>query len=87
MSSALRQHPGERGEEGAIGPTQRGASLLSAEHDELMSQYEQLDVFGELAAPGLDEQPENSREGEISEREKHLPMLPDPTTEQPRSQT
>jgi len=57
MSSALRQHPGERSEEGAIGRPQRGASLLSAEHDELMSQHEQLDVFYELAAPASDEQP------------------------------
>jgi len=31
--------------------------LLSAEHDELMSQHEQFDVFGELAAAGSDEQP------------------------------
>jgi hypothetical protein len=34
----------------------------------LMSQNEQLDIFGELAAPGLDEQPENGREGEMGER-------------------
>jgi hypothetical protein len=87
MSPALRQHPSERGEEGAIGRPQRDAPLLSAEHDELMSQHEQLDVFGELAAPRLDEQPENSREGEISEGEEHPPMLPDPTTERPRSRT
>jgi hypothetical protein len=57
MSSALRQHPGERSEEGAISRSQRGAPLLSAEHDELMSQHKQLDVFGELAAAGSDEQP------------------------------
>jgi hypothetical protein len=57
VSSALRKRPGERGEEGAIGRSQRGASLLSAEHDELMSQHEQLDVFGELAAAASDEQP------------------------------
>jgi hypothetical protein len=80
MSPALRQYPSKRREEGAIGPSQRGASLLSAEHDELMPQHEQLDVFGELAAPGSDEQPENSREGEIGERKEHPAMLPDPTT-------
>jgi hypothetical protein len=49
---------------------------LPAEHDELMAQHEQLDVFGELAAPVSDQQPQQSREGEIGERKQHAPMLP-----------
>jgi len=53
---------------------------LPAEHYELMSQHEQLDVFVELAAPASDQQPQNSREREISEGEKHPPMLPEPTS-------
>jgi hypothetical protein len=60
---------------------------LSAEHDELMSQHEQLEVFGELAAAGSAKQPEKSRQGETGEREEHPPMLQDPTTERSRSRT
>jgi hypothetical protein len=79
--------PSKRRKEGAIGRPQRGAPLLSAEHDELMSQHEQFDVFRELAAAGSDEQPQNSREGEISEGEEHPPMLPEPSTKRSRSGT
>jgi len=42
---------------------------LTAEHDELMAQDQQLDVFRELAAPVPDKQTKNSREGEIGEGE------------------
>jgi hypothetical protein len=34
---------------------------LPSEHGELMPQHEQLDVFGDLAAPEADEQPQHSR--------------------------
>jgi hypothetical protein len=49
---------------------------LPAEHDELMSQHEQLDVFSELAAPASDQQPQHSREGEIGEGKEHAPDAP-----------
>jgi hypothetical protein len=49
---------------------------LPAEHDELMSQQEQLDVSSELAAPAADQQPQHSREGEIGERKEHAPDAP-----------
>jgi hypothetical protein len=42
-----------------------------------MSQHEQLEVFGGLAASVSDEQPQQSREGEIGERKEHPPMLPE----------
>jgi hypothetical protein len=42
-----------------------------------MSQHEQLEVFGELAASVSDEQPQQSREGEIGEGKEHPPMLPE----------
>jgi hypothetical protein len=38
-------------------------------------EHDQLDVFGDLAAPAPDQQPQHSREGEIGERKEHLPML------------
>ncbi len=50
----LRQDSRQRGKEGAIGRAQRRALLLPPEYDQLMSQDEQLDVFGELAAPAAD---------------------------------
>jgi hypothetical protein len=49
---------------------------LTAEHDELMAQDQQLDVFRELAAPVPDKQAKNSREGEIGEGKEHRRMLP-----------
>ena len=49
---------------------------MPSEHDELMTQHEQLDVFGELAAPTTDKQPQQGREGKIGEGKKHQPMLP-----------
>jgi hypothetical protein len=60
---------------------------LPAEHDELMSQHEQFDVFGELAASAPDQQPQQSREGEIGERKEHVPMFPSPAREGGKSET
>ena len=40
---------------------------MPAEHDQLVPQDEQLDVFGELTVPAPDQHPEDSREGEIGE--------------------
>jgi hypothetical protein len=53
----------ERRKQSTIGWPQRGPRLLPAQHDELMSLHEQLDVFNELAAPAFDQQPQHSREG------------------------
>jgi hypothetical protein len=71
--------------EGTIGWPEHRASLLPSEHDELMSQHEQLDIFGELAAPVPDQQPEHNREGEIGERKEHPPILPSAATEEQRA--
>lgn len=76
VSAPLRKHAGERGEEGTIGRPQRGALFLPSEHGELMSQHEQLDVFGDLAAPASDKQPQHSREGEIGDPSKGEPSFP-----------
>ena len=50
----------ERRQQGTIGWPQPRPSLLPAEHDQLVPQDEQLDVFGELTAPASDQQPEQS---------------------------
>jgi hypothetical protein len=72
---------------GTIGWPQRGAAFLPAEHDELMSQHEQFDVFGELAASAPHQQSQQSREGEIGERKEHAPMFPSPAREGGKSET
>jgi hypothetical protein len=40
------QPAGEGGEDGPVGPVQAGRRVGSAEHHDLMSQHEQLDVLG-----------------------------------------
>jgi hypothetical protein len=86
----LRQDSRQRGKEGTIGWAQRRASLLPSEHDQLMPQDEQLDVFGELPAPAPDQQPQHGREGEIGERKEHSAILPSTAPEkamaEPRQQ-
>jgi hypothetical protein len=49
----------ERREEGAIRRPERRAAGLPAKHRELMLQHDQLNVFGDLAAPAPNEQPQN----------------------------
>jgi hypothetical protein len=78
---------GERRKQSTIGWPQRGAAFLPAEHDELMSQHEQFDAFGELAASAPDQQSQQSPEGEISERKEHAPMFPSPAREGGKSET
>ena len=78
VSAALRNQASERGEERAISRPQCGALFLPSERDELVSQHEQLDVFGELAAPASDKQPQHSREGEIGKGKEHEPILQPP---------
>ena len=81
----LRQDSRQRGKQGAIGRAQRRALLLPPEHDALMPQDEQLDVFSELAAPVADQQLQHSREGEIDRAKEPAAMLPSPATERRKS--
>jgi hypothetical protein len=73
-----RQQARERRKQRAIGWPQQRTLLLPPEHDQLMPQDEQLNVFGELAAPAAGQQPQHGREGEIGERKQHAPMLSSP---------
>jgi hypothetical protein len=81
VATPWRKQSGERRKQSTIGWPHRGARLVPAEHHELMSQQEQLDVLGELAAPASDQQPQHSREGEIGERQEHEADAPIPATE------
>jgi hypothetical protein len=76
VATPSRKRSGERRKQSTIGWSQRGTRLLPAEHHELMSQHEQLDVFSEPAALASDQQPQHSREGEIGERKEHAPDAP-----------
>jgi hypothetical protein len=80
VSPPPREHPGERSKKGTIGRPQRRATRLPPEHDELMPQHHELDVFGELVASPSDEQLQGRREREISEGKEHSTMLPEPNT-------
>jgi hypothetical protein len=53
---------------------------MPSEYGELMSQHEQLDVFGDPVAPASDKQPQHRREGEIGEGKQHRLMLPERIT-------
>jgi hypothetical protein len=53
---------------------------LAAEHDELMTQNHQFDVFGELVESPSDQQLQDCGESEICEGKEHPPILPGPTT-------
>jgi hypothetical protein len=83
VASPRREQTSERRQQGTIGWPKHRASLLTPKHDELMPQDEQLDVFGELAAPASDQQPEHGREGEIGERKEHSAILPSAAPEKP----
>jgi hypothetical protein len=78
---------GECRKQSTIGWPQRGAAFLPGEHDQLMSQHEQFDVFGELAASAPDQQSQQSREGEVGERNEHARMFPSPGRERGKSET
>jgi hypothetical protein len=72
-----REDPSKRGEERAIGCSERRPRLLPTKHQQLMAQNEQLDVLGELVAAAANKQLQQSREHEICEGKKHPPNLPE----------
>jgi hypothetical protein len=80
LPASRREDSGKRRKEGAIGCSKRWPWLLPTEHRKLLPQNKQFGVLGELVAPASDKQPQHSREREISEREEHPPMLPEPAT-------
>jgi hypothetical protein len=78
VAPVRREQARERRQQSAIRGPQQWAPLLPSEHGQLMPQHEQLNVFGELAAPVCDQQPQHSREGAVGERKEHAPMLSSP---------
>jgi hypothetical protein len=86
----MRKQAGQRSEKRPIRrPQQRATACFPSEHGQLMPQHEQLDVLGELAPAAPNEQTQQGRERQISERKQHAPMVPDSigsrsTTDEPR---
>jgi hypothetical protein len=80
LPASRGEEPSKRREERAIGHSERRPRLLSTKHQQLMPQDKQLDVLGELTAPGSDEQPQQRSEREVNEREEHPPILPELAT-------
>jgi hypothetical protein len=76
VPALIRKQAGERGEEGAIRWPQLRTLFPATQHRKLMSQDDQLDVLGKLGPPPTDDQPQESREGEIGEGKDHPAMLP-----------
>lgn len=50
--------------------------MLASQDRELVPQHQEFHVLSELGPPIPNEQPQNAREGEVSEGEEHLPILP-----------
>ena len=75
-----RKETSKRSDEGTIGWAQLRTCLLGRQHRQLVTEHHEFDVFGELGPPTPNEQPQNSREGKVSEREEHRAILPGPAT-------
>ena len=68
--------PSKRSDQGTIGGPQLRTLLLASQDRELVPQQHDFDVVGELGPSTSNEQPQNSREGKVSEGEEHRPILP-----------
>jgi len=71
-----RKETSQRSDEGTIRWAQPWTRLLARQHCQLVTEQDEFDVFGELGTPTSNEQPQNSRECKVSEREEHREMLP-----------
>jgi len=87
VAPASREHARERRKQRAIGGARQGAPFLPSEHPQLMSQYEQLESLANSLCRPPDQQPQHSREGEISDRKEHAPVLSPPTARTSEQQT
>jgi hypothetical protein len=87
MAARPREQSRKRCEESTIGRSERRARLLTAEDEQLMSQHQKLDVFGEVAASPSQQQLQERRESEISEGKEHSTMLPEPSTGRSKTRT
>jgi hypothetical protein len=87
VAPAAREHARERRKQRAIGGPRQGAPFLPSEHPQLMSQYEQLESLANSLCRPPDQQPQHCREGEISDRKEHAPVLSPPAARTSEQQT
>jgi hypothetical protein len=78
LPAAVREQSRKRGDECTIGGAKPRALLLTSQNRGLVPQQHQFHVLGELGAAAADEQPQNSREGNLGEGEEHRAILPGP---------
>jgi hypothetical protein len=71
----LRQVTRSGRKQSAIGVPEFGPPDLAAQYIELMAEHQQLDILDIRAAATTDEQPEQSSDSEIQQREEHPPIL------------
>jgi hypothetical protein len=76
VQAPVREKTSERSNERTIGRPKLRALLLASQNRELVPQQHQFHVLGELGPSTPNEQPQNSSEGKVSEREEHRPILP-----------
>ena len=65
------QQPDQGGEDHAVGPVQPGPRICAAQHSDLMSQYQQLDVLGGPRAAEQDKPAAEPNEDEIHQPKGH----------------
>ena len=66
-----RQPPDERGEHGPVRPLQAGSGVGAAQHGDLVSQHEELDVLGGGRATQQQDQPEQVLEDQVQQPQRH----------------
>jgi hypothetical protein len=85
LAAASREHPAQGREESAIGRPKTRSRLLPTENRDLVTQNQQFDVLGELAATAPHEQPQQRREPEIREKKRaSADREPEPSFETPQ---
>jgi hypothetical protein len=76
MPAPVRKQPSKRRDQGTIGRPQLRTLMLASHDRKLMPQQHEFDVFSVFVPSTPNEQPQNSREGKVSEGEEHRPILP-----------
>jgi hypothetical protein len=70
-SQPSRQEPDQRGEDCAVGPVQPEPGIGTAQHGDLVPQYEQFDVLGGRRPAEQDQPAAEPDEDEVEQAEGH----------------
>jgi hypothetical protein len=80
VPAPVREQSRKGRHERPIGRTKPQGLMLTSENRKLVPQEHQFHGLGELGSAALDEQPQNSGEGKVGEREEHRMILPSPVS-------